>query len=243
MPSRSQTVYESELVYSHLVPPPVGSLPLVAYSRVSTAAQAASGIGMDAQHHTIDKLKAQGLAIAGWFEDAGRSGASMTRRPGLRAALIEIERGRAGGLIVAKIDRLGRSSADVCGLVERANREGWRLIALDAGLDTTTPAGEMVAAALAMAARFEWRRISERQVDKHQDLRRKGKPRGPTAVAVDVADRIIAMKANGLSLRAIGAQLEDEGVPTARGGAHWYAGTVRSAAETRRRELAAQADD
>ena len=54
---------------------------------------------------------------------------------GLAAALAEIEQGRAGGIVVDKIDRLGRSSADVLGLVERAQREGWRLIALDAGLE------------------------------------------------------------------------------------------------------------
>ena len=40
-----------------------------------------------------------------------------------------------------------------------------RLIVLDAGLDTSTPAGEMVLTALAMAARFEHRRISERQTE------------------------------------------------------------------------------
>jgi len=35
-------------------------------------------------------------------------------------------------------------------------------------------------------------------------------------------------------------RLEEEGVPTARGGARWHAETVRSAIETRERELAAQ---
>lgn len=219
----------------------MASAPLVAYLRVSTSAQAASGLGMDAQRRAIEQAaEAQGFEIGGWFEDAGRSGASMKRRPGLQEALAEIRAGGASGLVVAKIDRLGRSSADVCSLVEQAQREGWRLVALDAGLDTTTAAGEMVAAALAMAARFEWRRISERQIDKHQALRRAGRPRAGVAVPRNVADRIIAMRSSGLSLRAIGAKLEEDGVPTARGGARWYAETVRSAIETREREIAAQ---
>lgn len=217
-------------------------LPLVAYSRVSTAAQAASGIGMDAQRQALEQAaETQGLVISGWFEDAGRSGASMKRRPGLQAALAEIDAGRAGGLIVAKIDRLGRSSADVCALVEKATREGWRLIALDAGLDTTTAAGEMVAAALAMAARFEWRRISERQLEKHASLRRQGRARGSVAVPRELADRVIGMREQGMTLRAIGGQLEAEGVPTTRGGSAWYPATVRSAIATRRREIEAQA--
>src|SRR5687768_17073035 len=107
-------------------------LPLVAYVRVSTSAQAASGLGLDAQRQAIrDAAAAHGFAVAGWYDDAGRSGGSMARRSGLRAALAEIAAGRAGGLVVAKVDRLGRSSVDVCGLVERAQREGWRLVALD----------------------------------------------------------------------------------------------------------------
>jgi hypothetical protein len=105
-------------------------------------------------------------------EDAGRPGATMHRRAGLQAALAEVKTATVDGIVVAKIDRLGRSSADVPGLVERAQREGWRLVALDVGLDTTTPAGELVAAALAMAARFEWRRISGRQHEKVAALRR-----------------------------------------------------------------------
>jgi DNA invertase Pin-like site-specific DNA recombinase len=55
-------------------------------------------------------------------------------------------RERVSGIVVAKIERLGHSSADVLRLVERAQREGWRLVALDVGLDTTTTAGELARA-------------------------------------------------------------------------------------------------
>src|SRR4051794_16607122 len=47
-------------------------------------------------------------------------------------------------------------------LVGDASSGGWRLVARDMGLDTTTPEGEMVAGALTMAARFEARRIGQR---------------------------------------------------------------------------------
>ena len=42
--------------------------------------------------------------------------------------------------------------------------------------------------------------------------------------------RIIAERAAGRSLRAIAETLTAEGVPTAQGGARWYASTVRHAA-------------
>jgi DNA invertase Pin-like site-specific DNA recombinase len=215
-------------------------LPLAAYLRVSTAAQAASGIGLDAQRKTIeDAAQAQGFTVGAWFEDAGRSGARADNRPGLQAALSEITADRLGGIVTAKIDRLGRSSADVMGLVERAQRQGWRLIALDVGLDSTTAAGELVAAALAMAARFEWRRISERQVEKHDDLRRKGRARGRPAVPTKLADMMISMRREGASLQAIADRLNTEGVATVRGGTAWRPSSVRSAILTRERELTA----
>ena len=182
-----------------------------------------------------------GFEIGSWHEDAGRSRASMLRRPGLQAALAEVAAGRAGGIVCAKIDRLGRSSADVLGLVEQAHREGWRLVVVDVGLDTTTASGELVAAALAMAARFEWRRISERQREKHTELRRLGRRRGREAVPTAIADRIVAERDRGSAWQAIVNRLDADRVPTARGGAAWRPSSTRSAYLTRRAEIKAQA--
>lgn len=222
---------------------PRSTTPLVPYVRVSTAGQVRSGLGLDAQRKGIlDYAQAHGLELVGWHEDAGRSGASMNRRPGLKAALTEIQAGRAGGIIAAKVDRLGRSSADVLGLVERAQKEGWRIVVLDVGLDSATPAGELVIAALAMAARFEYRRISERQLEKHAALRRAGRPRGRQAASPEVADTVAALRSEGLTFAAIAAELERRKVPTVRGGLRWFPATVRSVLRTREAELIAQRD-
>jgi DNA invertase Pin-like site-specific DNA recombinase len=216
------------------------SLPLAAYVRVSTAAQASSGLGLEAQRRAIREAADAGtFEVGSWHEDAGYSGASMSRRPAL-AVLAEVKSGTAGGIVVARIDRLGRSSADVLGLVERAQREGWRLLALDVGLDSATPAGELVAAALAMAARFEWRRISERQQEKFTELRRQGRARGRASAPREVADLIIGLREAGSTWQAIADMLNGQKVPTPRGGSAWRPSSVRSADATRRRELDAQ---
>lgn len=114
-------------------------------------------------------------------------------------------------------------------------------MALDVGLDTTTPAGGLVAAALAMAARFEYRRISERQREKHDQLRRLGRARGREATPRKIADRIVRLRDRGASWQAIADQFERDKVPTPRGGTAWRPSSVRSAYLTRQRELAAQA--
>ena len=212
---------------------------LAAYVRVSTAGQAASGIGIAAQREAIQAAATDaGFTIGEWYEDAGKSGASLRNRPGLQAAMDAVKRGDAGGLVVAKIDRLGRSY-DVMTLVGRAAKEGWRLLALDVALDTSTPEGELVAGALTMAARFEYRRISTRQLEKHEVLRSQGRRRGRPAVRRGLADEMRQWRADGWTLRRISDELNERGEPTAQGGARWYPATVRSAIDVREREVAA----
>ena len=208
---------------------------LAAYTRVSTVGQAASGIGLAAQRAAItEAAQSQGVTVVEWFEDAGRSGASMRNRPGLAAALEAVRQVRAGGIIAAKVDRIGRSSADVLGLVERAQKEGWRLVVLDVGLDSSSPAGELVITALAMAARFEYRRISERQREKFAQMRLADpdRPRGRTRLPRHIGERICGMRESGATLQAISDHLTAEGIPTSQGGEKWRPSSVKAALRT-----------
>jgi hypothetical protein len=99
------------------------------------------------------------------FEDAGMSGKSLSGREGLHEAIDAIERGEAEALVVSKLDRLSRSLLDFAGLMERARKRGWSLVALDLGVDTSTPSGEMMASVLATFAQFERRLIGQRTKD------------------------------------------------------------------------------
>ena len=64
--------------------------------------------------------------------------------------------------MVAKLDRLSRSMLDFAALMNAAQKQGWALVALDLGVDTSTPYGEMMANVLATFAQFERRLISQR---------------------------------------------------------------------------------
>lgn len=220
------------------------SLPaLSAYLRVSTSAQADSGLGLDAQRETIQRARElHGFSVGAWFQDAGRSGARMGNRPALQRALVEIRAGRSAGLVCAKLDRLGRSAAEVLTLAEEFKRQGSRLLILDVGADTQSLSGEAVLMALAMAARIEHVRIAERQREKHEALRRSGRARGRKAVDRDIADRIIHLREGGSTWQAVADTLNAEDVPTARSGALWRPSSVQSAYRTRQRELLAQTD-
>ena len=87
---------------------------VVAYARVSTDEQAASGAGLDAQRIAVEaEAQRRGWTVVGWHADEGISGGKgVEHRPGLAAAIEAVESGRAAGLLAAKLDRVSRSVLD-----------------------------------------------------------------------------------------------------------------------------------
>lgn len=203
---------------------------VIGYVRVSTAEQAGSGLGLAAQRKQIKaEADRRDWNLVGYEEDAGVSGKSLAGRTGLQAALEAVESGEAEAIVVAKLDRLSRSLLDFAGLMARSQKKGFAIVALDIGVDTTTPAGEFMVSVLASAAQWERRIIGQRTKDALAVKKAQGVKLGrPRNVSKDVADRIALMRAEGLSFRAIADVLTGEGVPTGQGGARWHASVVRN---------------
>ncbi len=203
---------------------------VVAYTRVSTGDQGENGNGLAAQRDAIqDEADRRGWVIVATLEDVA-SGAAMRRRPGLAAAIDTVERGDADALVAAKLDRLSRSSLDFAQLADRAKRRGWQLVVLDLGVDMTTPVGEMIASVLSNLAQFERRLIAERTRDALAVKRRRGERVGRPAgelIPAPVRERIVQLRADGMSRHAIANLLTAEGVPTAAGGERWYPSTIK----------------
>jgi DNA invertase Pin-like site-specific DNA recombinase len=206
----------------------------IGYVRVSTDEQHASRAGISAQRAAIraecERRGWQLLRIVG--EDSGASSATL-ERAGLQRAMDMLDRGAADVLVIANLDRLSRSVAQGAQVMDRAKRKGWSLVALDFGLDTTAPAGEMVANVILSTAQYERRIIGQRTRDALKAKREQGVRLGrPQVLADHVVHRIVAARDAGLSFRAIAAQLEADGVPTARGGTTWHASAVRAVCES-----------
>ncbi len=153
----------------------------------------------------------------------------MNGRPGLQEALQAVERGDAQALVVAKLDRLSRSLLDFASLIDRGRKRGWSLVALDLGVDTSTPSGEMMASVLATFAQFERRLIGQRTRDALAVKRAQGVQLGqPREISEQVVERIRNLHATGLTVAAIARKLNDENVPTPRGG-RWHSPGVKRA--------------
>ena len=158
---------------------------LVGYARVSTEDQ-----NLALQH---DALSAAGCSSV--HDDHGLSG-KAANRPGLAAALAACA---AGDVLVAwKLDRLGRSTLELLGLVQDLDRRGVGLRVLTgagASIDTTRPEGRVMFAVFAAIAEFEHDLNRERtragMLAAKRRGRHVGRPRKLTPHDVDIARQLI----------------------------------------------------
>ena len=145
--------------------------------------------------------------------------------------------GQAEALVVSKLDRLSRSLADFARLLELASKQGWGVVAIDLGIDTTTPTGELVASIMASVSQWERRVIGMRTREGLAEARKAGKQIGsPVLLPIEVQDRIVAERAAGRTLAAIAQGLNDDLVPLPGNGRVWLPGSV--AAVLRRTQAA-----
>jgi DNA invertase Pin-like site-specific DNA recombinase len=211
---------------------------VLGYARVSTTEQAGNGYGLAAQEQAIrDECERRGWTLVEVVRDEGASAKSLDR-PGLRSSLERIAAGEASGLLASKLDRLSRSVVDFGVLLEWFTAADATLIALDLGLDTSTPGGRLVANVFASVAEWEREVIGARTRDGLAAARAQGKTISRPAVADDpeLRARIERMRARGWTLQRIADRLNAEGVPTLRGGAEWRHSSVQAAVGYKRRK-------
>ena len=220
---------------------------VVGYVRVSTEGQADGGVSLEAQRAKLTAYAvAMDLDLVSTETDAGLSAKTLAR-PALQRALAMLDGGTADGLLVAKLDRLTRSVRDLGDLVERYFASRFALLSVSDSIDTRSAAGRLVLNVLASVAQWEREATGERTRDALAHLRASGIRLGGEALGWERGDesdeegrrivrdvrgevatvkRILALRAEGLTLRAIADALGAEGHRTKRGG-RWAAETVR----------------
>ena len=177
----------------------MGATRAIAYGRVSTDRQVVSGLSLEGQR---DTLTAE-ITHRGWqlvdlvIEEDGESGKDLDR-PGIRRVLDRLAAGEVDALVVTKLDRLTRSTLDSAELLAWATRLGVRIVALDLGLDTSTPTGRMVVTVMSAVAEWEREAIASRTRDALATRRKQGGKTsrdGVRSTNPALADRITAMRA------------------------------------------------
>ncbi len=219
---------------------------VVAYTRVSTDEQAASGAGLEAQRAAIEaEVARRGWRVVEWHSDEGLSGGKgVESRPGLAASLAAVEQGAAAVLMVAKSDRVARGLRTLLDVIDRVERAGGAVVATDSTIDTSTAAGRFTTQIMGGVAELERAMASDRTKAALAAKRAQGVRLGrPSSLPTEVVARIVAERDGGMSLPAIARGLVADGVATAQGGARWYPSTVSAVlsgqdADRLRKELA-----
>lgn len=205
----------------------------IAYMRVSTEEQAASGAGLGGQRAAIEAYAAgRGWTITEWCVDEGVSAAKAPEeRPELARALNLLEGGGAAVLLCHRVDRLARKTADLLGLRDRSERGGWALASSDGSVDLTTPHGRTMFTVQGAFAELERDLIRARTREGMAAKRAAGVRLGrPSTLPDDVVKRIVREREERRTWQAIADGLNEDAVPTAQGGAKWWPSTVRKAA-------------
>lgn len=147
----------------------------------------------------------RGWEVEGEYIDAGISGAKE-RRPQLDALLAVCRKRRVDAVVVYRYDRFARSLRQLVNALEEFRSLGIEFISLHEGVDTSTPNGRLVFGIFASIAEFERELIRDRVKSGIAAAKSKGKKLGRPRVSVD-ARRIAALRAQGLSLRAVAEEL------------------------------------
>lgn len=202
-----------------------GEKRFIAYYRVSTARQGQSGLGLEAQMESVSRFIEQqgGNLIEEYTEvETGKGKNALSKRPQLSAALSTCKKMRAQ-LVIAKLDRLARNVHFISGLMEA----GVDFVAVDC------PTKDKFRLHLeAVFAEEEARRISIRtkqalaackargvKLGKNGKVLARRNKKEARAFANSMSSTIGDIREAGHNtVRAIAAELNERGVPSARGG-------------------------
>lgn len=135
---------------------------LFGYARVSTSQQS-----LDVQ---VKALKAKGVRDNRIFTD--KESGSHVDREGLQTLQLKVEEGDI--ILVKKLDRLGRDTADMIQLIKKFDAMGVSIRFLDDGISTEGTMGKMVVTILSAVAQAERLRILERTNEGRLEARAKG---------------------------------------------------------------------
>ncbi|ECD9608298.1 recombinase family protein [Salmonella enterica] len=166
---------------------------LFGYARVSTSQQS-----LNIQ---IRALKDAGVKANRIFTD--KASGSSTDREGLDLLRMKVEEGDV--ILVKKLDRLGRDTADMIQLIKAFDAQGVAVRFIDDGISTDGDMGKMVVTILSAVAQAERQRILERTNEGRQEAKLKGIRFGRKRTIN--REQVLALRKEGLGASEIARRL------------------------------------
>jgi DNA invertase Pin-like site-specific DNA recombinase len=169
------------------------------YARVSTGEQ---NEGMQLRE-MIEFCERRGWQTEVFTESI--SGAKE-KRPGLDQMMALVRKRKCDVVLVYRFDRFARSTRHLVNALGEFDALGVQFVSLHEAIDTSTPMGKFAFTVFAAIAEFERAIIRERVKSGIAHARANGVKLGRRKVNVD-AQQLAMLRAQGLSLRAIGERM------------------------------------
>jgi len=132
------------------------------YGRVSTDKQEREGTSLETQQERCEaEIEHRGWEPVCGYVDAGVSGAKASR-PELDRLITDCRAGDVQAVVIASLDRLGRSANNLTTLWDEWDRLGVTVVYLKENIDSSTPQGRMYRNMMGGWAEFEREMIQER---------------------------------------------------------------------------------
>ena len=148
-------------------------------------------------------------ARRGWdiVQEVSEVASGALKRPQREALLLAAKRREVDGILVWRLDRWGRSVADLVNSLSELEAVGVAFVSVTEALDLTTPAGRAMATMVAVFAQFEREILKERVKAGIAQARAKGKNLGRPTTARPREQEVKALHAQGVSQVKIARQL------------------------------------
>lgn len=178
----------------------------VAYARVSTL------LKQEPEHQLIPirgVIANRDLKLVGEYVD--RISGSADRRKELDRLIGDARMGKFKVIVIYALDRLARDTRFLLNLLHELNGYGVTLISMRESIDLGTPVGRAVLQILGSIAELEKNLISERiktaLAVKKMTAAQTGWRCGRNPLSQEVVEKVKALRAKGLSIRAISREL------------------------------------
>jgi site-specific DNA recombinase len=199
----------------------------IGYIRVSTEKQADFGVSLEMQEKKIRAYcDLNDLNLTEVICDAGISGKNLSR-PGIQRVLELVKAGEVSGIVIYKLDRLGRSTSDLLDIAKLIDKKGVAIHSLTEKIDTSSAIGRFFFTLTSALAEMERGLISERTIAALAEKRAKNErtnfkaqfgyeftPDGKVIenpIEQRIIQIVVELKAQGESVRGIQKRLTADG--------------------------------
>jgi DNA invertase Pin-like site-specific DNA recombinase len=147
----------------------------------------------------------KGYEVARVFSE--KVSGAKAKRPQYLELVKELRQMQYGGVVVFRLDRLGRNSRELALLIDELENKGIKVLSVNESFDTSTAMGRAMRELIYVFAQLEREQISEATTQRLAAVKLAGKRLGQKPLSEFQVNKVKELAAQGLSCRKIANQM------------------------------------